>query len=296
MAKVFSFSVVLRTILSGFLLSACQSSGSEKLTVAAAANTQFAMEEIGRKFTETTGIACQLIFGSSGKLTTQIMEGAPFDVFVSADMNYPEKLFQAGYSIAAPEVYAHGRLILWNFSDSRNHPHATDRPHSRGHPDSRDSAGNPQAFVNMLTRQETDHIALPNPKTAPYGVAAVEALKYYGIYNKVKKKLVYGESVSQTNHFIISKVAAAGFTALSVIKAPIEPLIEAPKTSETDHRQSQTSHWQAVDTAAYSPITQGAVLLKSGKNAEKAQKFYDFLFSESGQRILFEHGYIITDK
>ncbi|HYH55353.1 MAG TPA: molybdate ABC transporter substrate-binding protein, partial [Anseongella sp.] len=175
MAKVLAF----LTAFSCLLLAACRGGNTGELTVAAAANTRFAMEALTRSFTRETGIACRTVFSSSGKLTAQIRGGAPFDILVSADMRYPRSLFSSGYTAAAPEIYAYGRLVLWSL----------------------DSGVIPSP--DQLSSPRITHIALANPKTAPYGAAAVEVLKRHDLYEKVENKLVYGESISQTNQFTI---------------------------------------------------------------------------------------------
>ena len=238
------------------LLLACQPPHSEKLTIATAANMQFAIGEITQAFTEKTGIACEAIISSSGKLTAQIREGAPFDVFVSADMKYPTALFESGLTTAPPEVYAYGRLVLWSM------------------------VGDLTPSVEALTKEEISHIALANPKTAPYGVAAVEVLKRYTIYNQVEKKLVFGESIAQTNQFIISQAAEVGFTAKAVVLS---------------HDMQAKGRWQEIDTALYSPLAQGVVILSNQESRlVQAQRFYAFLFSKEGQAILTKFGYAVS--
>lgn len=237
------------------LLLACSPHRSEILTIATAANMQWAMQEITQSFTDKTGIPCETVISSSGKLTAQIQAGAPFDVFVSADMQYPTALFQQGLTTAEPTVYAYGQLVLWSRVEGL------------------------EPSVDLLTRDLIRHIALPNPKTAPYGVAAVEVLRYYNIYDAVEEKLVFGESVAQANQFIVSQAAEIGFTAKAVVLSP---------------NLQGTGHWQELNPDTYSPIAQGVVVLAQETGpSEQAQSFYDFLRSKEGQEILVKFGYTV---
>ena len=240
-----------------FLVSCGGKDRSQGLTVAVAANMQFAMEEIVMAFTEETGVPCDLIFGSSGKLTAQIVEGAPFDVLVSADMKYPESLQEKGLAESAPAVYAYGSLVLWTLEDSL------------------------ELSLTALKSEEVRHIALANPKTAPYGVAAQDVLWHYGLYDAVKEKLVFGESIAQTNQFITSGAAEAGFTALSVVLSP---------------QMQGKGQWITPDPAAYQPIAQGMVVVRrEGRSTENGMAFRDFVFSDRAREILAKFGYFTNE-
>lgn len=247
------FVLILMLILHG-----CSSTKEEKLTIATAANMQFAMEELTQAFDQLTGINCEVITGSSGKLTAQIKEGAPFDVFVSADMKYPEELFRSGFSTQESKVYAFGKLILLSMHE---HIHPT---------------------IDLLKEEQVKHIAVANPKTAPYGVATLEVLKKYGLQDSLKGKFVFGESVSQTNQFILSKVAEAGFTSKSVLMS--------------ENMQGK-GNWLEIDENVYTPMAQGIVILNN-RNTKRteAQKFQDFLFSKKGKEILNKFGYSVPNK
>lgn len=230
---------------------------SSKVTIAASANMQYALGPITEKFTEKTGIPCQLILGSSGKHTAQIMEGAPFDVFVSADMKYPTKLYDKDLTTAPPEIYAYGKLVLWTMVDGL------------------------QLSMAKLTDSSINHIALANPKTAPYGQAAVEVLEKYALLDRLKNKLVYGESIGQTNQFIYSESAEIGFTAQSVVRAP---------------EMKGKGKWILVNDADYNSISQGAVVIKQSEgNIHNANKFYNFLFSNEARIILKDFGYSVDE-
>lgn len=237
------------------LLSGCREEKESKLTIAVAANMQFAIKELAKTFTDQTNIQCDLIISSSGKLTAQIKEKAPYDVFVSADMKYPTELFNKGFTTDKPEIYGYGKLVMWSVKD------------------------NIKPSISLLTAPEIKHIALANPKMAPYGTATLEVLNHYGIYESVKDKLVYGENISQTNQFIISKAAEIGFTSKSVVLSP---------------EMKEKGHWQDIDETTYSPIDQGVVVIKQDNlQQDNARKFYNFLFSNDAKTILEDFGYSI---
>lgn len=233
--------------------------GEKKVTVAVAANVQYAMQAIKTKFENETGIKVEVILGSSGKLTQQIQEGAPFDVFVSADTKYPLTLYHNKMTNGSPKIYATGVLVLWSAKPGIK----------------------PLSDLAFLLGDNIKKIALANPKTAPYGVAAEEAMHYYNLYEKVQSKLVYGESIAQTNQFISTQSADVGFTAKSVVLA--------------DEAKGKGA-WIEIDKKAYSPIEQAAVILKHGAetNKELSEQFYNFLFSKSAKDIFARFGYILN--
>ncbi|MDN5200110.1 molybdate ABC transporter substrate-binding protein [Fulvivirgaceae bacterium BMA10] len=234
-------------------LSGCKPKDQKKLTIAAAANVRFAMVELLDKFQEETGIDAEIIISSSGKLTAQIMQGAPYDVFVSADMKYPSELFENGLTSTVPEIYAQGALVLWT------------------------SGATMEPSLELLLKENIKKIAIANPRTAPYGKAAIETLIYHDIYDKVKHKLVFGESISQTSQFILSGSADIGITAKSVV---------------VSGQMSNNGKWVEIPQPSYSHIKQGVVILKKEGNYTKdAERFYNFLFSEKAKRILDKNGY-----
>ena len=211
------------------------------------------MHELVTVFTAESGIEAEVVHGSSGKLLAQIMEGAPYDVFISADMKYPNTLFKKGKAEEKPKVYAYGKLVLWSVN------------------------GNIVPSLGILSSDSITHIATANPKTAPYGVATEEFLRHNGIYNQVKDKLVFGEGIGQTNQFINSGAADIGFTAMSVVMSP---------------KLKTKGKWLALDSSTYTPIAQGVVVIKKdGKNTDQAQAFYRFLFSPKGKSVLKKYGY-----
>lgn len=240
-------------ILSFLIFFSCKEKEHKSLNIAVAANMQFAMKELTKKFTEQTGISCETIISSSGKLTAQIKEKADFDVFVAADMKFPTELYTSGFSTEKPKTYAYGKLVLWSMIDGLD------------------------PSLKLLEDKSVQHIAIANPKLAPYGEAAKEVLEKYKIYTTLENKLVYGESISQTNQFITSKAAELGFTAKSVVLSP---------------EMKGKGKWIDIDEADYSPIAQGVIIIKHGETVnEDAKKFYDFLFSPEAKKILENYGY-----
>lgn len=233
---------------------ACQSSQEETLRIATAANMQFAIKELTHVFTQQTGIKCTTIISSSGKLTAQIKEGAPYDVFISADLKFPEELYRNNLTNSKPATYAYGQLVLWTQKE------------------------NLEPSLEILSTDNIQHIALANPRTAPYGQAAIEILKYNHLLQALKSKLVYGESIAQTNQFIHSQAAQIGFTAKSVVLSP---------------QMKRQGRWIDLDTNSYTPIAQGVVLLKNKETQQAgAKQFHDFLFSATAKEILSNFGYL----
>lgn len=233
----------------------CSNRNADQLTIAAAANMQFAIVELEREFENATGTHIEIILGSSGKLTAQILAGAPYDLFLSADSKYPQKIFVEGLASKAPRVYAYGRLVVWSSLDSA------------------------QILSNEIDWTNTK-VAVANPKTAPYGQAVMEFINSQPLYQLFTDKLVYGESISQVNQFLLSGAANIGFTSKSsVLSRPFEG----------------KGIWNEIPTTDYSPIAQSMVILKARPEMQSAaQAFFDFMLSEKGQEILNKFGYSST--
>ncbi|MDN0076518.1 molybdate ABC transporter substrate-binding protein [Crenobacter sp. SG2303] len=230
---------------------------AETINVAVAANVQYVFDDLAREFQKETGIEAKGAFGPSGKFATQIANGAPFDVFMSADMEFPQKLHEQGLTSSAPKPYAYGTLVLWSTKgvDLKN-------------------------WQKTLLSPSVNKVAVANPKTAPYGREAMRALAHYKLTEALTPKLVYGESIAQASQYIASGVADAGFTAKSVVIAP---------------EMKGQGQWVEVPKAAYEPIAQGAVVLKHGQEtaAQASKKFYDFLFSGKARSIFERNGYTL---
>jgi len=251
-------SKILNSVLLGTLLinlGSCNSpSEINSVKIAAAANMQFALAALADSFEVNSQIETELIISSSGKLTAQIIEGAPFDIFLSADMKYPQKIFDSGLSKSPPKIYARGQMVLWS-------------KRSRIDLD-----------IQQIIDSNIKHIATANPINAPYGKAAQECLEYYKLSDSISSKIVYGESISQVNQFISTGAAQIGFTSKSVQYA-----------GDND----KTGSWIDIPLKSYAPIYQGAILLDKKSNFHpEAQKFYEFLFSNQGQQILKDFGYL----
>jgi molybdate transport system substrate-binding protein len=223
-------------------------------TVAVAANAQALLKDLSRAYRAASGADIESVVAASGVLTAQIRNGAPFDVFLSADTSYPMSLWREGRA-EAPRVYAYGRLILWTKS---------------GVP----LAGGVRALLNPSVRA----VAVANPRNAPFGAAAVEALRRAGILDSVHSKIVYGESIAQVNQYVDTRAAGIGITASSA------PFSAAPG-----------GEWAPVDTALYAPIPQAAAVLRRGTPEREgpARAFVEFLFSAEARAIFRRYGYAL---
>jgi molybdate transport system substrate-binding protein len=252
MKKLLLFSFILISFFS------CKKEGKPPLRIATAANVLPAMEEWADAFMQSEGIECEIIQGSSGKLALQISQGAPYDLFFSADMNYPQKLFEEGFCDSPPSVYANGKLILWSLWPSI-------------------SLEKEDSIPQILSQIEK--LAIPNPRYAPYGIAATQYINSLTQSHAIQQKLIFGESVSQCNQFIISQSAKAGFSSLSTVRS-------LP--------QKEAGSWYLIPDSLYQPIQQGAVIIKAGQ-VIPSQLFLDFIRSEKGQSILEKFGYEIPE-
>ena len=238
-----------------FLLAIPLVASANEITVASAANVQFVLDDLKAEFTKESGVGVKTVIGSSGELTSQIENGAPFDVFLSADMKYPAQLYKDGLSSQVPKVYAYGVLVIWTMKNLDL---------SKG--------------ISFLSDGGVGKIAIANPELAPYGREAVNSLNFYKLYDQLQKKFVFGESISQTNQFITTGAADLGFTAKSIVVAP---------------NMKGKGKWIEVDPRSYKPIAQGAIVLKYAQrnHPKEAWGFYDFLFSAPAQEIFKRYGY-----
>lgn len=251
MKKIF----LLSAISIVFILEGFKNQNTQTISIAVAANLKVAMDSIISVYeSQYPGEKIQAIYGSSGAFYEQITNGAPFDVFFSADMNYPNKLKDNKFAVSSVKLYAVGRLAIWS---KKNDPNIQQ--------------------MNSLLDLSINKIAIANPATAPYGAKAVESMKFYKVYDKIKSKLVYGENIAQTVQFVSFGAAEIGVISLS----------EALSTKI----KKEGSRYFIIPENSHSPLEQGCVILKHGKENILAKKFYDFISSEQVIAILTYYGY-----
>ncbi|MCF6206149.1 MAG: molybdate ABC transporter substrate-binding protein [Sulfurovum sp.] len=224
--------------------------------IALAANMSEAIKPLVARFEQQHPQSrVEYTIGGSGKLAAQIANGAPFDLFLSANMAYPQRLYQEGHTVTEPVVYAQGALVLLSVKP-------------------RDM----QEGLKILRSEKIDRIAIANPKTAPYGVAAVEALKYVGLYDALLPKFVYGESISQTLTYTLRAVDI-GIVAKSALFGP------------NMKQFKEGINWVDVPKESYTPIAQGMVLLKRAEDNRDAGSFFSYMQSAEAKKILAQYGY-----
>jgi molybdate transport system substrate-binding protein len=243
---ILSFMVLYSSIFAG------------QINIAVAANVSYAMDKLIAEFNKTNpDTKVQVTLGSSGKLTAQIKNGAPFNIFMAANMQFPQSLYDDNIAITKPIVYAQGAIAMFtvknvDFSDG----------------------------INIIKKDSIVKIAIANPKTAPYGAAAIEAMTNAKLYEEIKDKLVYAESIAQTVTYITTAVDI-GFIA---------------KSSLYDENMSQYKeniNWIDVDPSLYTPINQGIVIINNAKENKEVKAFYDFILSPSAKIIFKKYGYLV---
>lgn len=244
---------LLATLVSSLLLAAGIARADE-VQVAVAANFTAPMQQIAAQFEKDTGHKAVLAFGATGKFHTQILNGAPFEVLLAADDETPASLEKDGHGVAGSRfTYAIGKLVLWS-----------------ANADLVDSKG------EVLKSGTFKHLALANPKTAPYGAAAVEAMTKLGVLAKLQERFVQGENISQTHQFISTGNAELGFVALSQVYK--------------DGKLNGGSVWQ-VPANLYAPIQQDAVLLAKGKDKAAPAALLAYLKGSKAQAVIKSFGY-----
>jgi molybdate transport system substrate-binding protein len=229
---------------------------AEAVAVAAAANLTFVLAPLDQEFERMNpGVTVTSEVGASGSLVAQITNGAPYDVFLSADMEFPRKLIAAGGAQATSLVtFAYGKLVLW-----------TVRP------------GLELSSIAAVVRSPQVHrLAVANPKLAPYGRAAEEALAKLNLAAEAEPKIVFGETISQTAQFVSSGNADAGFVALSLVTSP---------------NLREKGRWIDVPADLYAPIAQGAVLTTRGAANPGAVKYVRFLATPEARAVFAKFGY-----
>lgn len=233
------------------------SNANGPLTIAAASDLRFALDEILDAYREAhPEDAVRVTYGSSGRMTTQIMNGAPYDLFFSADIAYPQKLHAEGHAVTEPSVYAIGRIVLWS-----NRMDASERT------------------LEDLTRDDIRRVAIASPTHAPYGVRAMEALKSVGVWNDLQPKIVNGDNIAQTARMVQAGGADIGIIALSLAKFP--DLAEHPH--------------HLIDDALHEPLTQGFVITRRGKDKDSAHRFAEYMNRDTARNIMRRYGFVMPD-
>jgi molybdate transport system substrate-binding protein len=254
---------VVGIALAGWLWGTCAvPAQAGEIFVAAAADLNFAFKEIVAEFEKKTGHTVKLSLGSSGNFFAQISNGAPFDLYFSADISYPKKLEEAG--LAEPGIlylYAVGRIVVWV---------------PKGSPIDVGSLG-----IKALQHPAVKKIAIANPKHAPYGRASVAAMEHFKVYDAARDMLVLGENISQTAQFVQTGGADIGVIALSLASAP------AMKEAGT--------YWE-VPLEAYPRLEQGAVVLKAAKDPKTARAFLDYIKGPEGAAVFKRYGFFLPEK
>src|SRR3954469_25506113 len=251
----------IATLLFGIFLvaGACLAHAGE-LNVAAASDLSFAMKEMAGNYEKQTGTAVKVTLGSSGNFFTQIQNGAPFDMFFAADIDYPKKLEAAG--LGEPGTlyqYATGKIVMWVPANSK-------LDGSKG--------------LALLLDPSVRKIAIANPKHAPYGRAAVAAMTKQGVYEKVSDKLVFGENISQATQFVESGNADVGIIALSLAMAPA---------------MADKGRYFEIPQEMYPPLDQGAIVIKASLKKDEAKQFLAYLKSPESVALMQRYGFKLPE-
>lgn len=229
---------------------------AESLTVAAAADLKFAMAEVVEQFrAEHPGDRIEVVYGSSGKFFTQIANGAPFDMYFSADIAYPHKLEEEGLTAGAARPYALGRLVLWSLT-----PELANTP------------------LSELSTAPLRKFAIANPQHAPYGLRAREALQHQGVWDDLKPKLVLGENIAHTAQFIDSGAAEAGIIALALV---LSPTMEGKGA------------WTLIPAEWHEPLEQGFAITARAANNRLAAAFAAYMANEPTRAVMRRYGFVL---
>lgn len=235
------------------------SAHAEEITVAAAADLKFAMDEIATTFRKAhPDDKVVLIYGSSGMFHTQIQQGAPYDLFFSADIAFPKELAKAGFAASEVRPYATGRIVLWSASLDAS-----------------------RMTLSSLTDPQIHHIAIANPRHAPYGKRAEEALRAAGIWEQIEPKLVYGENISNTAQYVQSGNAQVGLIALSLAVNP--------------ELASKGGYWLIPDNL-HEPLEQGYVITRRAEGNALARSFAEYMTSNEARAVMTRYGFVLPNE
>ena len=248
---------MLRKLCATVILSTIIYAG--EMTIFAASDLKFALDTIKARFLQThPNDTIRMIYGSSGKGRVQVANGAPYDLYFSANMDYVQQLYKNGDIITEPKLYAIGRLVIWSTNDAFDAD---------------------KGFAN-LTAPWVEKIAIANPSHAPYGEKAKQALESKHLYSMLKPKIVLGENISQTANFIKSGAADTGIIALSLVLAP------------TVAKSSHASYY-LINDKLHAPLRQGYGITKHGRDNPLAKAFYRFFQRYEAQQIMKRYGFSV---
>ncbi|TJZ65637.1 molybdate ABC transporter substrate-binding protein [Chitiniphilus eburneus] len=245
----------MRALLLCLMLGVSLVAQAKEPLVAVAASARYVFDDLATAFAKRYDAKPASTVGASGVFAAQIAHGAPFDVFLSADMDYPEQLASQGLTVGQPRVYARGALVLWTMGDLPM-----------------------KDWEAVLTDPRVRRIAIADPRTAPYGREAQRVIDGLPQAAAIQPKLVFGESIAKADQFVSSRAADIGFTARSVVNSPA---------------LRDQARWVEIPASRYQAILQGVVLLKHGEDNPLARQFVDFLFTPEAQSIFQRHGYLL---
>jgi len=252
----------IKFLVAGLLVtfaSLAPAQAAEKVTLAAAADLKFAMDEIAVAFREAhPGDEVEVVYGSSGKFHTQIQQGAPFDIFFSADVGFAHELKAAGQAITEPKLYAIGRIVLWSAT--------------------RDASKMTLADLADPTIQK---IAIANPQHAPYGKRAEEALRAVGLWDTLQSKLVFGENIAQTAQYAQSGAADIGIIALSLA---------------VNQELASKGGYALIPADKHSPLEQAYVVTKHGEGNALASAFAAYMETADARHIMTRYGFVLPNE
>jgi molybdate transport system substrate-binding protein len=232
------------------------SAHAEKITIAAAADLKYAMDEVVAAFNKNrNGDEVQVVYGSSGKFHTQIQQGAPYDLFFSADIGFPRELAKQGQAASEVKPYAVGRIVLWSAAMDAT-----------------------KMTLASLADPKITKIAIANPKHAPYGKRAEEVLRSAGLWDKVQAKLVFGENISQTAQYVQTGNVQVGIIALSLVLNP---------------ELSKKGGYYLIPDSLHNPLEQGFIITKRGAGKPLAKKFADFMDSKQARGVMIKYGFVL---
>lgn len=227
-----------------------------KITIAAASDLKYAMDEVVASFKKANpGDEVEVVYGSSGKAHTQIQAGAPYDLFFSADIGFPRELAKSGFAASEPKPYAFGRIVLWSASLDAT-----------------------KMSLESLAGAGITRVAIANPKHAPYGKRAEEALRASGLWEKVEPKLVFGENIAQAVQFVQTGNAQAGIIALSLAINP---------------ELASKGGYALIPDDLHAPLEQGFIITKNGAGNALARRFADYMDSQAARALMVKYGFVL---